>query len=81
MHTCRWVGYSGTLKNGLEALVGLVFFGHSSDLQSACIERLHMLGRTKPGLPQLKHFRPMEVDAEYNEKGDEVGHNDMRIEK
>lgn len=67
MHTRCWVGHSSTLKNGLEAFVRLELFGHGSDLQCARIEGLHMLGGTKPGLPQLENFGPMEVDAEDDE--------------
>lgn len=79
VHTRSWVGHPSTLENGLEAFIRLELFGHGSDLQCARIEGLHMFGGAEPGLPQLENLSPMVVDAEDDEEGDDVGHDDVGV--
>jgi len=74
---CGWIGYLHGLEDGPNALVGLELLRNTLNHESASVERILILGRTKPGATDADHGTPVEVNESEDDEGDDVGHHYM----
>jgi hypothetical protein len=69
-----WIGHLHGLEDGANPLVRLIFFWNTLNHEGPSIERIHVLGRTKPDPSHADHGVPMDVDESEDDKRNDIGH-------
>lgn len=81
MDAGRRVRHAEAFEDPLESFVGLTLLRYMKHLERPRVERLEVLRRPEPGMTKSDHGPPVDVDRGDDQDGNEVGDDDVGVEK